>query len=145
MSGPRMPRLTRLILILMALGFTGVFACALWINPYDAHGHARTIRTHTQLGLPPCSAEVLLGKPCPACGMTTSFALLSRGDLEHSLAANWVGTLIAVVWLLLIPWGIVSAVRGRLWGIRNGELATTIVVGTLLTLMLVRWVFVILL
>jgi hypothetical protein len=137
-----MPRYTRLILVLMALGFTGVFACALWIDPYDAEGRARTIRTHTQLGLPPCTAEVLLGKPCPACGMTTSFALLSRGDLLNSLRANWVGTLIAVLWLALIPWGIASAIRGRLWGIRNGELAVTIIVAIVLALMLARWLWI---
>ena len=32
--------------------------------------------THQQLGLPPCNFVTLTGYPCPACGMTTSFALL---------------------------------------------------------------------
>ena len=54
--------------------------------------------THTQLGMPPCNFVVMTGKPCPACGMTTSFALLVRGDVRASLRANWAGTLIAVLW-----------------------------------------------
>ena len=48
--------------------------------------------THTQLGMPPCNFVVMTGKPCPACGMTTSFALLVRGDVGASLRANWAGT-----------------------------------------------------
>ena len=56
-----------------------------------------------------------------------------------SLRANWVGTLIAVFWMILIPWGVVTVVRGRLWGIRNGELVVAAAVGTLVALMIGRW------
>ena len=62
------------------------------IHPYDADGNPRTSATHTQLGMPPCNFVTLTGKPCPSCGMTTSFALLVRGDVVSSLRANWVGT-----------------------------------------------------
>jgi hypothetical protein len=122
-----------------------VFALAAWIHPYDADGRPRSMATHTQLGLPPCSMVLLTGKPCPACGMTTSFALLAHGDVPNSLHANWVGTLLAFVWLALIPWALTSAIRGRLVGIRNGELALTVSVGVVLTLMLLRWAVVLLL
>ena len=83
------------------------------------------------------------GKPCPSCGMTTSFSLLVHGDIGNSLKANWVGTLLAVFWMSLIPWGIASAIRGRLVKVRNGELFATFSVGVILTLMMARWLFVI--
>ena len=31
--------------------------------------------------MPPCNFVLMTGKPCPSCGMTTSFALLVRGDI----------------------------------------------------------------
>ena len=139
-----MPRFKRVILVLMALAFTAVFATAAWIVPYDAEGRPKSMRTHTQLGLPPCSMESTIGKPCPACGLTTAFSLLAHGDVPNSLAANWVGTLLALFWFALIPWAIISAIRARLWGIRNGELATTVAVGVALTLLLMRWAIVLL-
>ncbi|CAN5426811.1 DUF2752 domain-containing protein [soil metagenome] len=141
----RIAQWTRIALVLMALGLIAVFTIAAWIHPYDAAGNARTMATHMQLGMPPCSMIALIGKPCPSCGMTTSFALLMHGDVMNSLRANWVGTLLALAWLALIPWGIVSAVRSRFVGVRNLELAFGVAVGVLLTLMLIRWAFVLLL
>jgi hypothetical protein len=58
----------------------------------DAHGHG----THTQLGLPPCGWAMVMGKPCPTCGMTTSFAYAVRGNVAASLAAQPFGTLLAI-------------------------------------------------
>jgi hypothetical protein len=142
---PRMARTTRLLLVLMTLAASGVLAAAIWIHPYDAAGQPQSHSTHTQLGMPPCSMMVMLGKPCPACGMTTSFALLAHGDPGPSLRANWVGTLMAAATFAFIPWGAVSAIRGRLLAIRNGEAALTIAVGLTLTLMLLRWAGVLLL
>ena len=34
--------------------------------------------THQQLGLPPCTFRVLFDRPCPSCGMSTSWAHLVR-------------------------------------------------------------------
>lgn len=141
--GP-LPRWTRAVLVLMAAGLVGVFVVAAWIRPYDADGQPRAMGTHMQLGLPPCSMVALMGRPCPSCGMTTAFALLVRGDVANSLRANWAGTLIAIFWAALIPWAAASAIRARYLGIRSGELALTACVGILLTLMLVRWAFVML-
>ena len=57
--------------------------------------------------MPPCNFKTWTGKPCPSCGMTTSFALLIRGDVANSLRANWVGTLLAGFCMVLIPYGFV--------------------------------------
>jgi hypothetical protein len=118
-----------------------VFAIALWLNPYDAEGKPRTMATHTQLGMPPCNFVVMTGKPCPACGMTTSFALLVRGDVSSSMRANWAGTTIAVLWAAAMIWAIAGGIAGRLLFVPRGkgELILTAIVGSVLALMLVRW------
>ena len=143
----RDPRLTwwvRGVLVVMAMGFALVFGVALSLNPYDADGSPRTMATHTQLGLPPCNMVTLIGKPCPACGMTTSFALLVRGDVPASLSANWAGTLLALFWMSLIPWAAWGAVRGKYLFVRSGEALTTVAVVAILVLMLGRWAVVLL-
>src|SRR5262249_32861587 len=76
----------------MVRGLVLVFSVAVWLNPYQEDGQARRMETHRQLGLPPCSFLEVVGVPCPACGMTTSFSLLMHGDLWGSLRANAVGT-----------------------------------------------------
>jgi hypothetical protein len=100
------------------------------------------METHTQIGLPPCTFKRMFGVPCPSCGMTTSFALLMHGDPANSLRANAVGTLLAMFLLALIPWSLVSAVRGRAVFIQSMERALTVVVGVFLVLMLARWLVV---
>ena len=86
----------------------------------------------------------LIGKPCPSCGMTTSFSLLMHGDPVNSVRANWAGTVLALVWLALIPWSVVSAVRGKYLFVRSGEALATVLVIVMLVLMLGRWAVVLL-
>jgi len=136
---PPLTTVVRAMLAVMAVGFLAVFAVAAWLRPYDADGEPLTMATHTQLGMAPCNMVVLTGKPCPACGMTTSFSLLIHGDVRASLRANWVGTILALFWLASIPWALVTVVRGRLWGFRNGELLLAVAVGGIVALMVGRW------
>jgi hypothetical protein len=130
---------TRIGVGLMAVGLMAIFAIAAWLQPYTADGQPRNMATHTQLGLPPCSMVQMTGKPCPACGMTTSFSLLLHADPLNSVRANWVGTLLALFCLLLVPWGLHAAIRGRFAVVRDGELLATVAVGIFLTLTLARW------
>lgn len=127
------------MLVLFALGFATIFAVAIWLDPYTNDGSPRTMATHTQLGLPPCNMVQMTGKPCPACGMTTSFSLLMHGDPLASMRANWAGTLIALFWLAVIPWAAASAIRGKYYWIRSGEMLITVAVIGMLILMLGRW------
>jgi Protein of unknown function (DUF2752) len=110
---PAMRTWLRTLLVLMAVLLIAVFATAIYLNPYGDDGSARRLETHLQLGLPECTFKMLTGKPCPSCGMTTSFALFVRGDLLNSLKANYVGTLLAMFCLLLVPYSLVSAFRRR--------------------------------
>jgi hypothetical protein len=136
---PRIQRWVRLTLVLIAVGLVGVFTLAVVLNPYDSDGQPRRMGTHMEIGLPECTFYEVTGKPCPACGMTTSFSLLMHGDVVNSLHANAVGTLFAVFCLALIPWNLVCAFRGRLYWVRSLETSATMVLLILLTLMLLRW------
>lgn len=63
-----------------------VLGLAAWLDPSPI-GHG----THTQLGLPPCSWAMWLGRPCPTCGMTTAFALAGEGRWLDSLVTQPAG------------------------------------------------------
>ncbi|QKK08932.1 MAG: DUF2752 domain-containing protein [Planctomycetota bacterium] len=75
-----------------ALAGLTVLGLAAWITP-DAAGHG----THTQLGLPDCAWAQAFDKPCATCGMTTSFAHASHGDILGSASTQPFGFLLAVV------------------------------------------------
>jgi hypothetical protein len=139
---PNTGRVARLALLMVGALLAGVFGIAFYLNPYAADGTPRTMATHTQLGMPPCNFVIMTGKPCPSCGMTTSFALLVRGDVGASLRANWAGTLIAALWAVTMVWAIASGIRGRALFVPRGrgELILTAGVGAVLVLMLARWV-----
>lgn len=130
---------TRCLLLCLVLGWGLIFAVAVFLDPYDENGTARRMETHRQLGLPPCTFRSLSGLPCPSCGMTTSFSLLVRGDLWHSAQANYAGTALAAFGLLFIPWGILSALSGRLCGIRSLELTLFRLCMIFLILLLSHW------
>jgi hypothetical protein len=138
------------LLLGIAASLSVVFLIAWRLDPYERDEEGRALaprrqETHRQLGLPPCTFYSTTGLPCPSCGMTTSFALLMHGDLINSLRANAVGTLMALIGLVTVPWAVVSVWRGRTPFIRSLEKAVSVVVVVLFTLMLLRWGFVLLL
>jgi hypothetical protein len=142
-ADPSFKWLVRGLLTGVVLALVAVFSIAVWLNPYEADGAARRMATHQQLGLPPCTFVAITGVPCPACGMTTSFSLLVRGDVGSSLRANWVGTLLAGFCALVIPWAAGSVVRGRPLFVRSLEKAVLGVIITLFSLMMLRWAVVV--
>jgi hypothetical protein len=147
---PYMAYWVRGVLLLLALCFVGVFTIATQLDPYnrDESGQAlgaRRMETHRQLGLPPCTFYDKTGVPCPACGMTTSFALLIRGDVLNSLRANWTGTLLGLGCLVFIPWSVASVWLGRTLFIKEIEKVITILLLLLLAGMLLRWGWVLIL
>jgi hypothetical protein len=47
--------------------------------------------THEQLGLPPCPSALLFDRPCPGCGLTTSWTALIHGDFAFAFHAHPLG------------------------------------------------------
>ena len=126
-------------LLLIAALLSLVFYTATRVQPYKSDGSAMDSGSHQTLGLPPCRFKEWTKLPCPSCGMTTSFALLVRGDVLNSMKANWVGTGLAVFCALLIPWCLVSTLRGKLLWVRRVDGVLAFLVGLFTVLMLARW------
>jgi hypothetical protein len=78
--------LGQLLWFLLWLGTTG-FAIYLSADP-KGHG------THQQLGLPACPSTVVLNRPCPGCGLTTSFTAIVHGQVAQSIQAHPLGGLL---------------------------------------------------
>jgi hypothetical protein len=111
------------------------FGIALLLDP-DPRGYG----THQKLGLPPCTFRLLFGRPCPGCGMTTSFSHFVRGQFVEAARANAAGTLLAAVCALLIPWCLWSARSGRLWMVADPVSVAGILSISLATLTVLMWV-----
>ena len=65
--------------------------------------------THVQLGLPPCPSVLLFHRPCPGCGLTTSWTALVHGQVLDSFRAHALGPVLylaftATSWLGLVGW-----------------------------------------
>lgn len=95
------------------LTFFGVWLfvtiCGLSLHP-DPSGHG----THTQLGLPPCPSVLLFNRPCPGCGLTTSFTAFLHGDLPFALNAHPFGPLLYLgmtAWAVLSMYGWIKGLR----------------------------------
>jgi hypothetical protein len=71
--------------------------------------------------------------------MTTSFALMVRGDLGNALSANPVGSALAFFLMLVLPWGIASLWFGKTLFIRSIELTALIVLALFVGIALLRW------
>ncbi len=82
----------RLGALALAIASLAVLVVGASLQP-DRAGHG----THTQLGLPPCGWAVLLGYPCPTCGMTTAVCLAAHARPLEAFATQPAGALIAVL------------------------------------------------
>ncbi len=97
---PRCKLGTQLGWFLLWLGTTAV---ALYVTP-NAAGHG----THQNLGFPPCPSVLATGRPCPGCGLTTSFAWTVRGSFANAFHAHALGTVLYALFTtaaLLALWG----------------------------------------
>jgi hypothetical protein len=74
---------------------------------------ASGVGTHTQLGLPPCGFLAFFHLPCPACGLTTSFAHLAHGALRASLEAHPLGLPLFLGLLVLLPRALYETLRAQ--------------------------------
>ena len=131
-----MPVGQRIALVMLALVLLALLVTAGTMTP-DERGHG----THQQLGLPPCTFYVIFQRPCPACGMTTSWAWLLRGEVGHALAANAGGMLLACMSLVGTAWLLVSALCGRWFGGRPSEWILAGIVGLISLVTAGQWIW----
>lgn len=87
--------------------------------------------THTQLGLAPCPSVLIWSRPCPACGLTTSFAATVHGDLRHAFVSHPFGPPLYAIFTLsafvtLIGW--IKVRRVELTRLGNWAIAAFVVV-----------------
>jgi len=71
--------------------------------------------------------------------MTTSFALMVRGDLGNALSANPVGSALAFFLMFVLPWGLASLWCGKTLFIRSIELTGLVVLALFVGIALLRW------
>ncbi len=116
------PQALRGLYCLLGVAMLSVLVLARTLSP-EASG----LGTHQQLGLPPCGFILAFGMPCPSCGMTTSWAWVTRGDFVRSAQCNVGGLLLALGTLPTGIWLVVSGWRGRwVWRSPNAMVVTVI-------------------
>jgi len=98
---------------LVALGAGALLAVASGLQP-STKGHG----THESLGMPACAWAVNLDRPCPTCGMTTSFAHAAEGDLGAALVNQPMGAVLAVLAATVL----IGAGHAALTGARVGSM-----------------------
>lgn len=82
---------------------------AICLHP-DPSGHG----THTELGLPPCPSVLLFNRPCPGCGLTTSFTAFIHGDWAFAFKAHPFGPFLYLgmtAWAFLSMYGWMKGLR----------------------------------
>ena len=114
-------RITAAIVVISAACGLGIAAI---LSP-DPSG----LGTHQQLGLPPCSARLLLGIRCPACGMTTSWSHFMRGQWVQSIQANLAGFMLALYSAGAIGLGASVVWKGKVPSLRLQKYATITLIG----------------
>ncbi len=108
---------------------------ARWLEP-DPRGRG----THEQLDLPPCGFLLIFGKPCPSCGMTTSWSHVTRGQFLSSIHANAGGFLMAIAAAVAGSVLIGSAIKGQ-WIVAPSVNVVLFAAITVILAALLHWVF----
>lgn len=82
----------RFVAAAIAVCASGGLLVVAWLLPPASRGFG----THQALGLPACSWPARFGVPCPSCGMTTAFALASKGRIVESFTTQPMGCVLAI-------------------------------------------------
>lgn len=105
------PQLDRLVGAAIGLPSLAVILIGAWLEPSPA-GYG----THVQLGLGGCTMMILTGWPCPMCGMTTTFSLMSHFRVLDALVNQPFGVVLYSITVAMAVIGLVDLVAGRgLW------------------------------
>lgn len=127
---------TRLIALVVMTGGIGLFIVAASLTP-PAEGFG----AHRQLGYAPCSFPMLLGIPCPTCGMTTAFAHAVRGRLISAFHTQPAGLLLAFTAAIGTMIAAAVLITGRAWRINWYRLAPVRVAVAIGVTLLAAWAY----
>jgi len=95
--------------LIVGVIWIAVTGFGIYLSP-DAHGHG----THQQLGLPPCPSVIFFNRPCPGCGLTTSWTATIHGHFGEAFRAHPLGPFLylAFTGLAVVSlWGYFKRVR----------------------------------
>jgi hypothetical protein len=97
--------------------------------------------THTLLGLAPCGMLLATGKPCPTCGVTTSFALAAHGRFGDSLVNQPFGLALFILAVAGLLVSVTTAAAGRSWYPLVTRWSVPSFIMALIILGLVSWMY----
>src|SRR5271165_5019583 len=109
------------------------FGCWLFITVVgvvlrpSADGHG----THQQLGMPPCPCVLIFNRPCPGCGLTTSFTALLHGHFRDAFKANWFGPALYALFTVTAIASIAGFVRRQRFTINRKPIQNFLLVFTI--------------
>lgn len=126
----------RLFSLLIAGVCLAVLITAAGVAP-SAEGHG----THTRLGLPACQWVIRFGKPCPMCGMTTSFSHAASFEYLQSLKVQPMGTFLALLTSSIFWIALHVSVTGSGLGVMALAMLRPRVVWALLGIFLCAWLY----
>jgi hypothetical protein len=130
----RAPASDRFLWFSVAVATAIVLGLARWLVP-DPSG----LGTHTQLGLPRCLFLVLTGLPCPACGLTTCFAHMARGELVSAWHSSALGVALFALLASALPFTVWAGVRQRAFFETCARMRVQHIGGVWLCGLLVQW------
>ncbi len=82
--------------LLISLTLGGILLISFLLQP-DSRGYG----THEKLFLPPCYLQFFFHIPCPACGLTTSFAYLAKGAWATAFHLHWMSPILFLAFIFL--------------------------------------------
>lgn len=132
----RRPIAARLIAAAVFIGCVGLMALAAYLQP-DPRG----IGTHQQLGFPTCTMVMLVGYPCPTCGMTTAFAHTVRGELISAFRAQPAGLALALATILAASVSLGVAATGKVWVVNWYRISPARVTLLVVLVVLGGWIY----
>ena len=99
--------------------WAAVTGFGIYLSP-NPHGHG----THEQLGLPPCPSVLFFNRPCPGCGLTTSWTSTIHGHFVDAFKAHPLGPILYLAFTamaLINIWAFAKRLRvntgSRRWSI----------------------------
>ena len=97
--------------------------------------------THRILGLPECGMLKATGKPCPTCGVTTSFVLAAHGRLAESLVNQPFGFVLFLLVAVVLAGLVFALATGRSWYPVFVRVNPVVILLALLGLLLASWAY----